>query len=250
MFQYLNCMSVPTSPVSSSVNRLQCVPTNINAASSPLSSPSHHSVSPLRVPNNHSLTPLSSPDRSATLSASKYSTDETLYDQSRSAVLPDAYYTVDRTNIQSTPPVRRSRLQQQAGDVVCTLTFNTPTRPNKHQQQKHDSSTKVFNTDVIMAINNCVTSFFDIDNGYNSSDSTDSGYNEDYKQTTSNHHITQQKPSGAVRDCLIYSLKSRNSNKTKPVPFGHSKQTKLVKSGHSKQTKPVQYTTHLTLAVL
>ena len=144
-------MSVTASPApgSHAVLQLQCTPTNIDARPSPLK------------PSN----------QSATLSASRYSVDVTPTDNSRSVVLPDAYYSVDHT--QHTPPVRGSKLRQRCKDIACTLNFNSPSR-------EKPAPTKVFNSVITAAISDCVGSFF--------------GDTRNMGNTCSNSSFTNQRP--------------------------------------------------------
>ena len=132
MYHYFNCISVIASPGPASLPLLQqqqrCTPTNIDA-------------SPALTPYN----------QSASLSASKYSVDDTPSSTSRSVVLPDAYYSIDHT---PSTPIRGRQLRQQCEDIICTLNFQSPT-------QHRPKPTQVFCAEITAAITDCVGSFFE-----------------------------------------------------------------------------------------
>ena len=130
MYHYFNCMSVTASPGPASLPLLQqqrCTPTNIDA-------------SPALTPYN----------QSASLSASKYSVDDTPRDTSRSVVLPDAYYSIDHT---PSTPIQGRQLRQQCEDIICTLNFQSP------PQLKPKST--VFCAEITAAITDCVSCLFE-----------------------------------------------------------------------------------------
>ena len=130
MYHYFNCMSVTASPGPASLPLLQqrCTPTNIDA-------------SPALTPYN----------QSASLSASKYSVDDTPSCTSRSVVLPDAYYSIDHT---PSTPIRGRQLRQQCEDIICTLNFQSPI-------QHKPKPTQVFSAEITAAITDCVSCFFE-----------------------------------------------------------------------------------------
>ena len=208
MYHYFNCMSVTASRVCASLPLLQqqqrCTPTNIDA-------------SPALTPYN----------QSASLSASKYSVDDTPKDTSRSVVLPDAYYSIDRT---PSTPIRGRQLRQQCEDIICTLNFQSPS------QLKPKSA--VFCAEITAAITDCVSCLFE-----------DSTGNSGFSRCTSprptpigaSHHSSKSGLSKHLRPAPIGSTCQpvfREQTVTRPTPIGSTCNSRRSSFSETSLTRP------------
>ena len=248
MFQYLNCMSVSTSPMSAAAARLepQCSPTDIEAAPK---------RTLRRMPTCRSVS-----NGSASLSSSKYSAETIAY--SCSVDLPASDYSTDSTNISklssingsfpaltsgeqqrqpihSTPRSNRRSLRHQpsTADVVCVLSFDStsavstdaarPAPALRRQQasvqlaQSSSSSSGEFSSEVTSAITSCVSSFLNDDEPRKIRTCVRSTSFPDY--SNQKPKVIRKTKASSVSDLHVYSMKYNKSS-----PSYYSKHTVLA----------------------